>query len=120
VLERAREASPGDPRIASTLGRALATAPDPALRDGARAHSLALEGFDGDERPTHVEVVALALAELGRCAEAAVWQREALSRLDGEASPTRQRFEESLARYQASGSSCRPPIAANSTRPREP
>ena len=118
VLEQARAASPASPRIASTLGRALATAPDPALRDGARAHALALEGFAGDERATHAEVVALALAELGRCAEAAVWQREALSRLDGGASTTRRRLEENLARYQAGGASCRSPLGSAAARPR--
>jgi tetratricopeptide (TPR) repeat protein len=119
TLERAHELLPGHPAVTATLARWLAAAPAEALRDGERAHSLALEGFAADERPQHAETVALALAELGRCAEAAVWQREALSRLDGaESEPFRRRLEEGLARYRdAQGTHCRPPFGAADERP---
>jgi tetratricopeptide (TPR) repeat protein len=113
TLEDARKALPGHPRVASTLARALAAVPDPGLRDGRRAHQLALEGFAADERWSHAETVALALAELDRCAEATVWLREALSRLDGSEPPgARKRLEEAIARYRA-GPPCRAAVAEN-------
>ncbi len=68
-----------DPRLAHTLARLLATCPDAAVRDGARALELATAVFEADRSIDSGETVAMALAEVGRFEEAADWQRRLLA-----------------------------------------
>jgi hypothetical protein len=57
---------------------------------------------------TYTETVALALAESGRCDEAAEWQRKAIAAARQEGPPERVApMEKELARY-AAGAPCRP------------
>ena len=94
-------------RTATTLARFWAAAPDRSLRDGKRASALAMEIYDRDPSPAHAETVALALAELGRCDEAAMWIARAIAQADRESDrseATRLRGE--ATRYQHEG--CRP------------
>lgn len=84
------------------LARLLATCPEPAYRDGARALELALTVFDARPSTEHGETVAMALAELGRFDQAIDWQLRVLQELErlgrgAEAGPARQR----LAAYRA-------------------
>lgn len=78
VLDRSHDRFPDRPATATTLARLLASAPDSSVRDGARALDLALSVHASDPAPAHAETVALALAELGRCGEAAVWLQRAI------------------------------------------
>jgi tetratricopeptide (TPR) repeat protein len=94
-------------RTSTTLVRLLAAVPDRALRDGVRASALAMEIYERDPSPAHAETVALALAELGRCDEAAMWIARAIAQADRESDSneaTRLRGEAS--RYARA--ECRP------------
>ncbi len=109
-LEDAHALMPWQGPIARALARLLAACPEAKLRDGARALELALQVHASSPTPGHAETVALALAELERCTEAARWQREAIQAAvaagdDGLA----QGLQRALARYEA-GAPCRPPV----------
>jgi tetratricopeptide (TPR) repeat protein len=108
VLEAAQGNLPGSGRVLHGLARLLAACPDPALRNGARALELALRVHTARSTAAHAETVALALAESGRCEEAARWQRTAIeaARREGPAERVAP-LESSLARYEQ-GKPCRP------------
>jgi len=78
ALEEDHEALPSDSRLSTMLARLLATAPDPALRDGPRSELLAWDLFHGSPTLAHAETMAMAEAELGRFDRALAWQRAAL------------------------------------------
>ena len=61
------------------LAYLFAASPQPGSRDGARALELARRVYDASNAAQHAALVALALAELGRCREAADWQRRAIA-----------------------------------------
>ena len=79
VLDAAGERYPGEPSFPHARARLLAAAPDDGLRDGARALAL-VEGLvtDGYRTAGVAETMAMALAELGRFAEAVEWQGRAM------------------------------------------
>lgn len=112
ALERvvaARRGMPLDGRLAHAEARLLAACPDPALRDGERALELALQVVEASPSTTHAATVAMALAELGRCTEAAGWQQRVVAALRrGGATDRLAAAGEVLARYRA-GAPCRPP-----------
>jgi superkiller protein 3 len=69
---------PEDRLLRQDMARLLAASPDPAVRDGERALALA-QGLNDEERnQVHVEVLAMALAESGRLAEAVQVQEAVL------------------------------------------
>lgn len=109
-LEAALEELPSSGLLAGALARLLAMGPVPDLRDGERALGLAERVFAARPTAAHAEVVAAALAELGRCDEAAKWQRQTLSAAGseepGRTDDTRRAV---LARYEA-GPPCRYPV----------
>lgn len=76
ALEQALEAIPGDPDLSHALARILATAPDPAAREGERALELARRALDSGGELAVAETVGMALAELGRWQEAVEWQQQ--------------------------------------------
>jgi tetratricopeptide (TPR) repeat protein len=82
VLGEAVHSFPESAPVATTLARLLAAAPDAAVRDGARALALATTTYDRDPVAVHAETVALALAELGRCAEAGAWLEKGIGHAD--------------------------------------
>jgi tetratricopeptide (TPR) repeat protein len=107
-LEEGVRLLPASGLLAHGLARLLAACPDLSLRDGARALDLAVAIWRAQSTAGHAETVALAQAEMGRCDEAARWQRIALADAEkfGPAAllpPMRAR----LARYEA-GAPCRP------------
>jgi tetratricopeptide (TPR) repeat protein len=61
------------------LSYLLAASPDTAFRNGARALDLAQRVYNATSAAQHGALVALALAELGRCNEAADWQRRMIT-----------------------------------------
>jgi tetratricopeptide (TPR) repeat protein len=75
--------------LSHALARLLAACPDLAVRDGARALPLAQAVWQAQPTAAHARTVALALAELGRCAEAAQWQRTAAEQARRSGEPVR-------------------------------
>ena len=103
LLDGAERRSPGRPATATTLARLLASTPDVARRDGARALDLATAVYRKEPNAAHAETVALALAEVGRCADALDWMRRAVAAAQ-EANDADEvtRLRGDLPRYQAS------------------
>jgi tetratricopeptide (TPR) repeat protein len=77
-LEEARRVLPQSGSVAFGLARLLAACPDLAVRDGSQALDLALALWQTRPAASHAETAAMALGELGKCDEAAQWQRRAL------------------------------------------
>ena len=78
-LEEGSAAYPDQPIFAKALARLLAAAPDARTRDGQRALTLVQELLAQERSFDLGEAMAMALAEVGRYAEAASWQREVIS-----------------------------------------
>jgi tetratricopeptide (TPR) repeat protein len=82
VLDEGHRRFPDRAPTATTLARLLASSPDRSLRDGRRALDLATDVYKARATPVSSETVALALAELERCDEAADWMRRAIAEAD--------------------------------------
>ena len=95
-------------RTAAALARLLAASPELDVRDGTRALALAQAVYRARPSAFYGEIVTLALAELGRCEEAAAWQRQLLVTVeqDGD-NQLAARLRRDLPRYEAGP--CRPP-----------
>ncbi len=93
---------PDDAALNDTLARLLATCPDPKIRDGARARTLAQRAYALDQQIPYAETFGMALAEMGLYEEAIRWQRsvinEALRIGDQAALP---RLNAGLKRYES-------------------
>jgi tetratricopeptide (TPR) repeat protein len=74
-LLEATTLSPDRPELKHALARLLATAPDPAVRDGQRARAIVQELLERQKTTDLGETMAMTLAELGEYAEAAAIQR---------------------------------------------
>lgn len=81
-LEEGMTRHPDQPMFAKALARLLAAAPDARVRDGQRALALVQELLARERSFDLGEAMAMALAEVGRYAEAASWQREVMSMAD--------------------------------------
>jgi tetratricopeptide (TPR) repeat protein len=79
LLEKSHTRNPQKTDTSATLAYLLAASPQNDLRAGARALPLAQEVFQTTGLAQHGAIVALALAELGRCAEAAEWQQRMIA-----------------------------------------
>ncbi len=79
LLEDSYAAQPGNTRLANTLARLLAACPDEGLRDGPRALVMAQQLVASDRSVANVEVLAMALAAVGRFEEAIPLQEEGLA-----------------------------------------
>lgn len=92
---------PAQPAFPQALARLLAASPDPQVRDGQRALDL-VQALSEQHKTTSVaETMAMALAEVGRFAEAVEWQRLAMSvAVDAGHPDAAQRMALNLARYQ--------------------
>ncbi len=77
-VESAHQLLPSSGNIAHLLARLLASLPVLELRNGDRAFGLARAVYEARPTVSHAETVALALAEMGHCEEAAEWQGAAL------------------------------------------
>ena len=78
-LVEGMRAHPNEPRFPHALARVLATAPDSAVRDGARALELTQQLLAADATVDRATTMAMALAAAGRYREAADWQRQAIA-----------------------------------------
>jgi len=109
ALEESFAAQPQSVVLAHLLARFLATAPDPAARDGERALELARAVFSAEQNFEHAETLAMALAELGRFEEAADWQRQIVERAERQgAGPALEKLRRRLESYRR-GEPCRAP-----------
>lgn len=106
-LDEALGLMPGSGLLAHAQARLLAACPDKSVRDGERALKLALAVWQAQPAAFHAETIALALAELGRCDEAATWQRTAASRAESESPGRLAGIHGALAAYEK-GPPCRP------------
>ena len=103
ALVESRAALPRDGDVAHLQARFLATASDPALRDGPRAFDLAVQIFQASLEPEHGETPAMAFAENDRFDDAVELQRTVvaqLTRTDG-APPLLERARKRLDLYLA-------------------
>lgn len=110
-LDESHAVAPRSPRIVNAYARFLAAAPDPSLRDGERAVELAEQLVEIQPTAAHAETLALALAEGGRCDEAADWQGRLIDahRQAGETDRLPE-LEATLARYRG-GAPCAAPAS---------
>lgn len=106
-LDEALGLLPESGLLAHAAARLLAACPDTAVRDGERALKLALAVWQAQPAAFHAETVALAFAELGRCAEAVTWQRIAAGRAESESPARLAGIRSALAAYEK-GPPCRP------------
>ena len=74
ALDKGHAQYPQRGRTVVLLAYVLAASPEPQLRNGSRALDLAQRVYGTTGAAEHGALVALALAELGRCNEAADWQ----------------------------------------------
>ncbi len=109
ALEQGTTRLPDDRALAHLMARLLAAAADESVRDGARAHRLALSVHRTAPSPDHAETVAMALAELGRFDEAIAWQRRALAQLEGLGRPGRVAASRKRLETYGRGEPCRTP-----------
>ena len=79
VLEAGYAAHPNDIEIANLLARLLAACPVDTLRDGLRAHNIAQQLMTAEGSLRNAEVLAMALAEVGRFEEAVALQERGLA-----------------------------------------
>ncbi len=89
VLEEGLGRDPENLAVAHLLARVLAASPDPAVRDGERALEIAERVLRRESTVEHAETLAMALAEVGRSAQAITWQQQVMARLDPVAQPER-------------------------------
>jgi tetratricopeptide (TPR) repeat protein len=107
-LEKAHAQFPEKGKTIVMLAYLLATSPQYDLRDGARALELAQLVYKATGTPQHGALVAMALAELGRCSEAASWQRKLIAAADqAQQTDLLTKLRAGLKQYEA-GPPCRP------------
>jgi tetratricopeptide (TPR) repeat protein len=110
AIDKSHTLFPQKGRTAAVLAYLLATSPATDLRNGNRALDLARRVFNATHGLQHGALVALALSELGRCNEAAEWQRRMI--VSAEQNTTNatllERLRAGLKDYE-NKESCRPP-----------
>jgi len=84
ALEKSHADYPQRGQTVLLLAYLLAASPQTDLRDGARALELAQRVYRTTNAPAHGALIALALAECGRCTEAADWQQRMITTVDQE------------------------------------
>lgn len=111
LLEDAAAALPDDPDIANALARVLSAAPDPTVRDPARALRI-VASLVRNQRGEPLEVgttLAMALAAVGQFQQAAAYQQMVIGQLEAAHQYALARsFRQNLVRYQQ-GKTCLAP-----------
>lgn len=108
ALEKGHEQFPQKGRTSVTLAYLLAASPQYEKRDGKRALQLAQAAYEATGTVNHGVLVAMALAELGRCDEAAAWVRRMTDKATEEGKPDLiEKLKAELSRYERARP-CRP------------
>ena len=96
-------------RTAAMLAYLLVSSPQYDLRDGKRALALARLVYESTGLVNHGALVAMALAELGQCSEAAEWQRQMIATAERDRNMEMVgKLRADLKRYEGARQ-CRPP-----------
>ena len=104
LLDQAHRRFPNRGRTTHALARLLAACPDAGVCDGDRALKLALQVYRSTQFVAHGETVAMALAQVGRCQEAAEWQRRMVAAAERANEPAlATRLQQQVVRYGATG-----------------
>jgi tetratricopeptide (TPR) repeat protein len=107
-LEKGHALFPEKGRTAIMLAYLLACSPQYNLRDGTRALALARLVYQSTGSVNHGAIVAMALAELGRCNEAAQWQRQMIAAAERDGKDDfAEKLKADLRRYE-NAQPCRP------------
>jgi tetratricopeptide (TPR) repeat protein len=108
-LEKSHAQFPDKGLTAATLAYLLAASPQLDARDGGRALDLATRVHAASGLAEHGAIVAMALGELGRCSDAAAWQKKMMAVAEKEGRLDLQaKLRTDLERY-LKGQPCRPP-----------
>jgi len=107
ALEKAHARYPQKTRTTAILIDVLAASPQYELRDGNRALKLAQSLYEATASLEHGALVSLALSEVGRCSEAADWQRKLIDlATKGQREDLLPKLKTDLQRYEHAP--CRP------------
>jgi tetratricopeptide (TPR) repeat protein len=107
-LEKSHAQYPKRGQTVLLLAYLLAASPETNLRNGTRALDLAQLVFSSTGAPQHGALVALAHAELGRCNDAAQWQRRMIAAVEqNKNADLLLRLQAGLKQYE-NVQSCRP------------
>lgn len=102
-------------RTVIVLAYLLATSPELQLRDGAQSLDLAQKVYNATGAAQHGALVALALAELGRCSNAAEFQRKSIAAAEQAGNTDlKTKLQPHLKQYEQ-GPQCRPAADASLT-----
>ncbi len=116
LLDQAHRRFPNRGRTTHALARLLAACPDAGVCDGDRALKLALQVYRSTQFVAHGETVAMALAQVGRCQEAAEWQRRMVAAAERANEPAlATRLQQQVVRYERNR-----PCAPRSSRRQSP
>jgi tetratricopeptide (TPR) repeat protein len=109
LLEEGWRAVPESVELLHALARLLATADDPAVRNGERALDLAQRTLRAGTTPSRLETLAMASAEAGLFEDAVMLQRRVIYMVTMEGrTEVLPRLEANLARYLAGQACCAP------------
>lgn len=101
ALEKGHEQFPRKGRTSVTLAYLLAASPQYEKRDGKRALQLAQAAYEATGSINHGVLVAMALAELDRCDEAAAWVKRMTAKAVEERKPDLiEKLKSELNRYE--------------------
>jgi tetratricopeptide (TPR) repeat protein len=101
ALEKAHQQFPQKGRTSVTLAYLLAASPVYEKRDGKRALQLAQAAYEATASINHGVLVAMALAELGRCDEAGAWVKRMTAKAAEEHKPDLiEKLKSELNRYE--------------------
>ena len=107
ALEKGHARYPQKTRTTAMLAELLAASPQYELRDGNRALTLAQSLYEATGSLEHGALVGLALSEVGRCSEAADWQRKLIDiATKGQREDLLPKLKTDLQRYEHAP--CRP------------
>jgi tetratricopeptide (TPR) repeat protein len=113
IVEKGHAQFPQKGMTTVMLAYLLAASPQLDLRDGTRALALAKAAYEATASVNHGALVAMALAELGRCDEAADWVRRMIATASGEGKPDLvEKLKAELNRYERERP-CRPSAEAS-------
>jgi tetratricopeptide (TPR) repeat protein len=113
ALEKSHAQFPQKGRTIATLAYLLAASPQAELRDGLRALALARAAYEATNSVNHGILMAMALAEAGRCDEAAALLRRMIDKANAEGKPDLAgKLKAELNRYERERP-CRPAADIN-------